>query len=539
MPHGATGRSPHAGTLALLAAVATMALAAAPQARFADTTAASGLDFVHTGLATGRDDMIASMGSGVCLADVDGNHYLDLYLVNAAAGQAQSPNGLYLNNGDSTFRQAAEAAGVAHRAQGMGCAFADYDNDGDPDLYVTNYGDSVLYRNNGDGTFSDVTAQAGVANAGRWGTSLAWGDYDQDGYLDLYVANYVDFARSVPGAFLNFPVKYYGSSDVLYRNNGNGTFSDTSLQAGIADDKRGLGAVFFDYDNDGDPDIYAANDGNPNTLYRNNGDGTFSDVTEQAGVGDPNSGMGIATGDYDDDGDLDIVVTNWLDQTNAFYRNNGDGTFSDVRHQLGLLDFGVGTVRWGTAFLDYDLDSRMDLVITSGMVPITDLAQAPQPTNLYWNPGNGQLLDFSYLAGLREYAPAIGRGLACGDLDNDGDTDLVILNNTGPAQILTNTGPSHHWLTVRLTGTTSNRDGIGARVRALIDGLWRTREIQSGASYMSGHDLAASFGLGNQLKVERLEVRWPSGTVQTLSNVAADQILTITEPSSDSGFRKR
>jgi hypothetical protein len=535
---------------------------------FKDVTEAVGVNFVHSRGA--RSSLLPEdMGSGAGFADYDNDGDLDLYIVNnpgplnAIVTQKSPGNVLYRNNGDGTFTDVTKAAGVGDRGYGMGCVFGDYDNDGDLDLYVTNYGPNVLYRNNGDGTFTDVTKAAGVGDA-RWGTGAVFGDYDNDGDLDLYVPNYVEYdlrkleapqklsmqyGRAAPSA-LN-PYLFDGQDNVLYRNNGNGTFTDVTKELGVASSGgRSLQAIFTDFDLDGDLDLYVANDLSPNSLYRNNGDGTFTDVSDESWAADVRGSMGLAVGDYDGDDDLDLFISHWIDQENALYRNlwleerqmRNSAASADKRQALHLVDESYSAalaeesleyVGWGTDLFDYDNDGDLDIFVANGHTfqrldqPEQLIAQQNQ---LFRYDGNGMFTEVSASAGIAGLPPRVGRGVAFGDYDSDGDVDIFIVNNHDRAVLLRNEGGNqNNWLHVDLIGVTGNRNAVGARIRLKAGGRAQIREIHAGSSYLSFNSLTAEFGLGKQTKVEQLEVIWPGGRVERVANIPVNQRIVITE----------
>ena len=547
-----------------------------PAAYFTEVGNQAGLTFRHVHGGTGRRYYIETMGPGIAFLDYDGDGNLDIYAVNgqytegdrSAPPTPQSPvsslqpltNVLYRNNGDGTFVDVTQEAGVGDTGYGVGVTAADYDNDGDLDIYVTNYGPNVLYRNNGDGTFVDVTREAGVRDP-RWGVGCAFLDYDGDGYLDLYVANYVDFSLEVraealtpymaPGGRIRKDVTAYphpdnfrGASDVLYRNNGDGTFVDVTREADVFNPAgKGMGMACGDYDNDGDVDIYVANDRTPNFLYRNNGDGTFVDVALMAGVGynedgKTESSMGVDFGDYDNDGQLDLIVPNFQGETCTLYRNEGYGAFGDVSISSGIGAPTRPYVGWGAGFLDYDNDGDLDLFIATGHVldnvELFDASTSyPQRNFLFRNEGpDGRyaFTDISAQAGPGLALVKPSRGTAFGDYDRDGDVDILVINCNDSISLLRNDGNDlGHWLQVRTVGTRSNRDGIGARITVTAGDRVQIREIKSGSSLYSQSDLWAHFGLGDRTRVDRMEIRWPSGMRQVMEDVAVDQVVTVYE----------
>jgi hypothetical protein len=538
-------------TLALSALVASSARGAA---LFTDVTQDAGIGFVHDVGASGNRYILETVGSGCGFLDYDGDGLLDIYFVNGHALPPAPPNSsanaLYRNNGDGTFTDVTAQAGVGDTGYGVGCATADYDNDGDTDLYVTNFERNTLFRNNGDGTFSDVTSAAGVESP-VWSSSSAFVDVDADGHLDLYVANYVAFriADFKPcggsrGTDCG-PSDYDGVADVLYRNNGDGTFTDVTRAAGVyTEEGKGLGVAVADYDGDGDTDIYVANDDTRNFLYRNNGDGTFEDVTFFAGVGfseggEPEGGMGTAFGDYDNDGRLDLVVANYQDQVNALYHNDGSGLFSDVSHTAGTALLTYPMVGWGTAFLDADNDGDLDLFVANGHLLLNVEARDPttayaQRDLLYMNTGDGSFVERGLESGLG--AVRSSRGAAFGDYDNDGDTDILVVNAGEVPSLLRNDSDSGGgWVGVVLAGSRGARAGVGARVTVTLDGtdgtngVMQTREVTTAVGYASASDPRLLFGLGSASGAVSVTVRWPSGGVRVVENVRPSQYITISE----------
>ena len=522
-------------------------------AQFVDRAAAAGLTQRNVS-GTDQSYIVEGMMGGAAFFDYDRDGDVDLYVANGssfagfAAGEHPA-NQLYRND-SGRFADVTVATGVGDTSWSMGCAVADYDNDGHTDLYVTNFGRNTLYRNLGTGRFADVTTEAGVGDMG-WGTGASFGDYDRDGDVDLYVANYVDFSRDyespIPCLWKNVkvycgPVGLLPAADVFYRNNGDGTFSEWTKQAGLQGEKfYGMSALFGDYDNDGWPDLLVADDSTPNLLFRNLRDGRFAEEALMAGVAYSGEGvaqgcMGAAWGDYDNDGLFDLFVTNFADEYNALYRNEGGGFFADVSFVAGIGAAPAELVSWGTGFFDYDNDGDRDLFVANGHTyPQADLPRVnssyEQINSLFENRG-GRLVEVSVEAGPGFALRRVGRGTSFADYDGDGDIDLFILNLNGPPTLLRNDGNhDNHYLLVRTVGTVSNRDGIGARVIIHADGQTQHAEVQSGGSYLSHNDLRLHFGLGQTERVDRLEVSWPSGTVQVLSDIAADQILTVVEPS--------
>ncbi len=518
--------------------------------RFTDVTATCGLDFRMYSGSQVKNYIIEAKGGGGAFFDYDGDGWLDIYLVNGSrlAGypdSAQAPtNALYRNMGDGTFADYTHAAGVGDAGWGMGCAVADYDRDGDLDLYVTNYGPNVLYRNEGNGQFRDVGKIAGVDLAG-WSTGATFGDYDLDGDLDLYVAQYLHFApERVPPrggmwkGVLVFagPLGLAGAQDALYRNEGDGTFGHVTRQAHVerAEPTYGLGALFCDYDRDGDPDLYVANDSAPNFLYRNEGD-TFREIGVAAGAalsaaGVAQAGMGIAYGDYDRDGFGDFLVTHFEDDYNALYRNRRDGTFAVVSAAAGLAEPSLPHLSFGTCFIDYDNDQDQDLFVANGHVYPQMRHLNPdeyaEPNQLFANQGPTRAYRFAEVAAGDLSQPAVSRGAAKGDYDNDGDVDLLVFNLDGPPQLLRNDGGNQrNWLSLRLVGR-----GLGAKVAVSSGGVEQIAEVVSGGSFLAHSDERVHFGLGANATADWIEIHWPSGRVQRLEDVAANQFLGVEEP---------
>lgn len=519
--------------------------------KFVDVTSASGIKWGITQLAPGIKYLIETMGGGGGFLDYNNDGLLDIYLVNYSQTPQRDPalkpkDALYRNNGDGTFIDVTESAGINNSMLGMGFASGDYNNDGFADIYVTGYGASRLFRNNRDGTFTDVTSLAGVNNK-LWGASAAFFDADADGFLDLFVSNYLDFDPEGE-AFCDFfegrPYcyisKFKGLPSVLYRNNRDGTFTDVSAKAGIAGHRaKGLGVVAFDYNNDNRMDVFQANDSDPNFLFRNNGNGTFTEVALEAECAlDPNGaargGMGVDAEDVDGDGYQEVFVTNFSQQTNAFWHNNGDQTFNETTYEMGLGKVSLPMSGFGTRFLDYNNDGLVDLFILNGhpfepiqkVFPETTYAEPPF---LFENTGktmrevaseHGAALKKSYL----------GRGLAVGDIDNDGDPDLLLMNAGEPPVLLRNDGGNrNNWLGIELAGAKSNRDGTGAVVTIKVGTLRRSKQLLGGTSYFSASDLRLLFGLGERKKVDEVEVRWPSGLVTRLKDVAANRYHLVAE----------
>lgn len=491
-------------------------------------------------------NIVESTGSGCAFLDYNGDGHLDLYVVNGcyledindpAFADVRLTNHLFHNNGDGTFRDVTDIAGVGDRGYGIGCVVGDYDNDGDPDLFVTNYGRDVLYRNNGDGTFVDVAEEAGVAGT-LWGVGAVFFDRDNDGYLDLYVGNYLEFdpeyrlyyeADEFPG-----PLAYPGQRDVLYHNNGDGTFTDVTESSGVLNEGRAMGVLAGDYNDDGWVDLFVANDAMENYLYRNNGNGTFSEVGLESGVafsadGEAASSMGGDFADYDLDGDLDLIVPDMV--FNAFYRNTGDGFFDDVSVQIGIAEISGQYWSWGADLFDYDNDGDLDILISNGDGHRLDTQEELFLANVPGPGGERIFKDAAGQAGEFFRHKSVSRGMAVGDYDNDGDLDVFIVNLDQPSILLRNDGGNkNHWLIIQLRGTGSNRDGVGARVTVRAGDLTLVEERRTGTSYLSQNDPRLHFGIGNREHIDEVVIRWPSGVVQKLTSVEADKIISVTEP---------
>ena len=538
--------------------ICTRSLLASAVVEFVDVTAASGIDFRHINGAEGAYHLPETLGSGGAFFDADNDGYLDVYLVNSgywdpSASAKQASSALYQNNGDGTFTDITVTAGVGNRGNyGQGVACADYNNDGNVDIYVTNVGANVLYRNNGDGTFTDVTRLAGVGDP-SWSSSATFLDYNRDGHLDLCVVNYLVYARDVtyrPCGEGNthtycHPSLFEGAPDRLYRNNGNGTFTDVSQETGVGGiggmfHGKGLGVVSADFNNDGISDIYVANDDTRNDFFYNNGDGTFSEISLLAGCaysfdGIAQAGMGVAADDYNGDGWIDIFVTNLSYETNALYRNNGDGTFTDVIYEAHLGKESFLFVGFGTGFFDADNDGWRDIFIANGHIidnieETHDVLTYRQPDQLFRNSGDNTFQEISESAGAYFQRPAVSRGALFGDYDNDGDVDLLVTHANGPITLLRNDStPAHNWIRIKTVGVISSRDGIGTRVTLRTGERTQVQEVNPGASYLSSHDPRLHFGLGANVTVDKLEVRWQSGVVQTFENLPVNREHIISE----------
>jgi enediyne biosynthesis protein E4 len=532
--------------------------------QFIEATKAAGLAFTHANSATPSKYLIETMGGGVALFDYDNDGRLDVFFTNGAKLEDSMPqnrrpdksdaaywNRLYRQRTDGTFEDVTEKAGVSGRSQnqyGMGAAVGDYDNDGFDDLYVTNYGTNTLYRNNGNGTFADVTARAGVA-AGGWSTSAGFVDYDNDGHLDLFVARYLEWSfqhnrycgEKKPGyrAYCH-PDNFEAIANILFRNNGDGTFKDDSAKSGIASAPgKGLGVAFADYDDDGWIDIYVANDSFPCHLFRNTGKGTFTEEGLLAGValnedGKTFAGMGVDFSDYDNDGRPDVFVTDLSNERYRLFRHNGDGTFRDATNASGVGSATLAFSGWSTRFLDYDNDGWKDIFVAQGHVMDTIEKTSPnlryeQPPLLLRNE-SGRFV--RVLAGEVFSKDWAGRGAAFGDLDNDGDVDAIVSNVGQQPIVLRNDGGNRrNWLGIRVTGRKSNRSGIGARLKVVAaSGLTQYATVTTAVGYLSASDRRLIVGLGGDATAKLVEIRWPSGAVQRFEQVKAGEFVDAIEP---------
>ena len=528
---------------------AAIAPAAAPDAvwEFSDITETAGIEFRHGAFETGiSDDPAAGMGAGLCWIDFDADGRLDLYLVNShalsdvdfyAEGAGLPRNTLYRNDG-SSFTDAGEGSGADLAIRGNGCVAADFDGDGWSDLYVTADGPNVLLRNNGDGTFTDVAEQAGVA-AQEWSSAAVVGDINGDGFPDLFVGSYIDVTKKIDKPSGAFPQDYVGIPDHLYLSTGDAagiSFEDVTTSAGLTREARTLGALFTDLDDDGDLDLYIANDGQPNRLYRNDTTDdqipSFVDVTDQAGVGDAGSGMGVAGGDYDRDGAFDLLITNWEAELNALYHNESSGgplTFGYVTHRIGMVGLGNNKTAWGASWADFDHDTDLDFLIVHGRVPVTDLDSDPELIRLYGNQldegSPGEFRDWTRDVGLDRVGPLLARGSAVADFDNDGDLDVAVNVIGGTARLLRNDNPPGNWIGVELSGFTP-----GAIVTAVLpDGTTLRREGHAGSSYLASEDPRFHFGLGTATTAD-VSVRWPDGTETALNDLPAGAWHQVDRP---------
>jgi hypothetical protein len=539
--------------LSWLTAGAAAQRAAPGAVAFDEVARAVGIDFTHLNGASPERHLREIMSGGGLFLDYDDDGWIDVFLVDGGPSGGRTAtrpaHRLFRNRGNGTFEDVTSTAGIGHRAYGMGGCAADYDNDGWIDLYVTNDGPNALYRNVDGKRFADVTEAARLGSAAGFSASCAFADIDQDGHVDLFVVNYVD-ARPDNNIFCGdrskqlriycHPLNFAPLSDVLYRNNGDGTFTDITQKAGLAGGGNGLGAVFGDYDDDGLVDLFVANDTTPNFLYHNEGGGRFTEVALPAGVavasdGRTRAGMGTDFGDYDGDGRLDIIVTNHELEAHTLFRNLGDGLFEDATSRSGVGLATLPFVGFGAVFFDHDRDTDLDLAIVNGHVMNSPEHFRPGATEaqrklLLQNDGSGRFVEVGRGSGAGFASERVGRALAAGDVDNDGDLDLLVVNNGGPAELLRNGGTrERNAILVRLVGTRSNRSAIGATLRLTANGRTQVRTVTAGSSYLAQHDLRAHFGLGSAVGADRIEIRWPSGARESLSNVGANQIVTIVE----------
>ena len=519
-----------------------------------DVTDEAGITFVHTHGGAGQMYIMEAMTAGMATFDYDGDGWVDLFFLSGTPLQgtpqpASAPrNALYRNMGGWQFRDVTEEAGLAAAGFGLGTTVADFDNDGDPDLYVNNYGPNVLYRNNGDGTFTAVTREVGIEPEEAVGAGTCFLDIEGDGDVDLYSANYVKFAyekhpERIVGGFRRAPspLDFDPDLSVLYRNNGDGSFTDISEESGVGRHAgKGMGLVSADFDNDGDSDIFVCNDVMANFYWRNDGTGKFEEVATLTGVaydfwGKANGSMGADCGDYDNDGWLDIFMTDYQAEMPALYRNLGEGLFEDVALKSGVAQACTPHVNWGNCFLDVDNDGDRDLYVGNGhlepLIHLIDAATAYRLRNLlFLNVGGGKFVDISAQAGSGMGVTESTRGTCSDDLDNDGDSDLAMLNQEAKPTLLRNeTRHPHHWLQIRLVGIRANRDGVGTRVKVTAGDLTQIDEVHSGRSYQSHFGTRLHFGLGARQRVDLLEVQWLGGNVETFRDIPVDQLITIIE----------
>ncbi len=545
----------------LLQTILAGLLAAASQApgtviRLVDVAEQAGITLLNICGGASKDYIVEVNGNGAAFFDGDHDGDMDILIVNGSTLANMKQGGdqmvaLYRNDGKGRFDDVTQASGLRARGWGMGTCIADYDNDGFQDVYVTAFGPNVLLRNKGDGTFADVTARAGVGDA-RWSTNCAFGDYDRDGNLDLYVANYLAFDEArIPKRGASPTCKYLGidvmcgprdlvgEPDVLYRNNGDGTFTDVTRAAGIADPgSYGFGVIFSDLDDDGWPDIFVANDSVPNFLFHNNRNGTFSEVGLASGLalnldGKAQASMGADAADVDGDGRLDVFVTNFSLDYNTLYRNSAQGFFIDVSHQAGVVTPSLAYLGWGTAFADFDNDGLPDLFVANGHVyPEIDRSGRGssylQRKQLFRNQGKGRFTDVTAAVGGGLLIEKSSRGAAVGDFDNDGDVDALVINmNDRPTLLRNETQSGNDWVTLKLVAKSNNRDAVGARVWLEGDGGTQVAEVRSGGSYLSHNDMRVHFGLGRTTRVPSIRVRWPDGSLEHFEGLKADEIQVI------------
>ncbi len=544
--------------IAVLAACAWVVRAVVPPGpiRFQDIAATAGVHFVTENCPTPEKHQPETMPAGVALLDYDGDGLLDIYLVNGADMPSLVKTGpkyynrLFHNNGNGTFTDVTERAGVAGTGYGMGVAVGDYDNDGRPDIFLANVSGNQLFHNNGDGTFTDVTAKAGVGGRKMWAISAGWFDYNNDGLLDLFVSNYCRWdpqhepvCMGINGRGYCHPKSFAPLPNTLYRNNGDGTFTDVSAETGIsAVEGKGMGVVFADYDGDGFMDVFVANDNSPNLLFHNLGGKKFEEVAFTAGVaynedGNQLAGMGADFRDLDNDGLPDIWHTAIENETFPLFRNRGGGQFSNVTQTSRLAQLTREMSGWSNGAADLDNDGWKDLFVARGNVmddidAVSKHFHYAEPNAVFRNRGNGQFEDVSGGAGADFTRAAPHRGLAYGDLDNDGRIDLVVTQLRGPVQVFHNISENHnHWLLLKLTGTKSNRMAIGAQIRVTTgDGQSQYNEVTTSTGYAASSDPRVHFGLGRFAAAREIEIRWPSGVRQSLRDVKADRIVAVTEP---------
>ena len=535
-----------------LLAILALAVPQAVKVRFTDVTSQAGITFKHVA-SPEKKYIVESMSGGAAFFDYDNDGDLDIYLVNSLTvdlvkSKGRTKSDLYRNDGNGKFTEVAAKAGVSDIGWGMGVAIGDYNNDGFEDLYVTCLGPDRLFKNNGNGTFTDVTDKAGVSDR-RWSTGASFLDYDRDGDLDLFVVNYVDFdINNLPEfgqgqtcQYKSIPVQcgprgLKGAGDSLFRNNGNGTFTDVSKQAGVADPDGfyGLGVITSDFDDDGLIDIFVANDSTPNFHYRNNGDGTFKEIGFTAGTavnenGSEQGSMGVTAGDYDHDGRFDIFITNFADEYNTLYHNDAPNSFTDLSYAAKVAPVSLPHVGWGTKFFDYDNDGWIDIFVANGHV-YPQLPSYRQPRLLHRNNRDGKFTEVSAEFGAILTETRASRGVAFGDIDNDGDVDLLVADLDGPPQLLRNeNGNANNSILIKTVGVKSNRSGIGARVKVVSGDLTQVDEVRSGDSYISQSDMRLHFGLEKRTKVDLIEVRWPSGAVDKITGAGANRIIVVKE----------
>jgi hypothetical protein len=526
--------------------------AVAQNAQFRDITTQAGIHFVHNNAAFGKKWLPETLGAGAAFIDYDNDGYPDILLVNGedwpGHAKAASTLKLYHNNHDGTFTDVTRKAGLAVSMFGMGAAVGDYDNDGHDDLFITALGQSHLFHNNGNGTFTDVTRGAGMWGPNELSTSAAWVDYDRDGKLDLVVANYVQWSQqtdiycTLDGAHKSYctPESYKGVSARVWHNLGGGKFEDATQKSGLSDPtSKSLGVAILDYNGDGWPDILLANDTQPNKLYLNKQNGTFDEKAVAAGIafsedGVARAGMGVDTGDYDRSGRPSLIITNFANQMISLYHNEGNGLFVDEAPRSEVGRNTLVTLGFGCFFFDYDNDGWPDIFVSDGHIEneierVQKRVSYAEPPHLFRNLGGGKFQEVTAQMGTPFASPKVGRGAAYADIDNDGALDVLVTTNGGRPWLFHNEGQTNHSLRVKLDGTKSNRDGIGAIVRASSSGAKQWQMLRSGSSYLSQSELVLTFGLGSATKADTVEIQWPSGQMDKLSGVAADQTVTVQE----------
>jgi hypothetical protein len=538
--------------VALPVATQTRDLSALPN-EFADVTTAAGIHFIHFKGNNGVSINLEEFGPGVCVSDYDKDGWQDIYFVNGRDRYTRGiavKNALYRNNGNGTFTDVTDSAGVPGTNYGLGCVWGDYDNDGFPDLFVTQFGANALYHNNGDGTFTDVTGKAGVAGleAGAFHAGAVFFDYDRDGKLDLYVGSYVNLGPKaqrycdIGGVQSSCaPSVYPGSPNALYHNNGNGTFTNVTATAKILQpDGKNLSVGAADWDNDGWPDLFVANDGQPAYLYQNLHNGKFREVAETAGMAYNTHGlmmaaMCISLGDFDNDGWLDLYISDFQKNSDHVWRNSGKGYFDEVSDDAGITLATKEVLSFGGGFFDYDDDGWLDIFIGNGHVypeieRVSTSTLYKQHNSLFHNEMSGKFSEVSAQGGLNSLPPRAARGVAFADFDNDGYVDVLVANNGDPPTLLHNQAlHKSHFVNFKLVGTKSNRDALGARIKITAGAITQIREIAGGGSYLSQSDLRANFGVGDATVISSVDVSWPSGTHQTFRDLAADRFYQLEE----------